>query len=168
MATSTARGVDDGADSLGLDSIGKDSHHSENRPTPPKEEKSVESSPCMDRCMPMLTVASTYSLNIYDCDAHEIIAFYSQLIQTRSTDSVEIMPDGTERGATNNSGEDLAFVIYDITSRVRGVPFLNLEPAGLPRSPRRQHRLEPREAINTKKGSRLISGWTSVPFEYRK
>ena len=40
------RGVDDGADALGLDSIGKDSLHSENRPTPPKEEKSVESSPC--------------------------------------------------------------------------------------------------------------------------
>ena len=49
----------------------------------------------------MLTVASTsastYSLNIYDCDAHEIIAFYSLLIQTRRTDSVSIqMSDGTE------------------------------------------------------------------------
>ena len=29
----------------------------------------------------------------------------------------------------------MAFVIYDITSRVRGVPFLNLEPAASQRGP---------------------------------
>ena len=111
----------------------------------------------------MLTVVATYyNLNIYDCDAHEIIAFYSQLIQTRRTDSDVKLLDGAAANSQQRRGLGLRYLRhYEPSSRGAISQSPASSPAGLPRRPRRQHRVEPREAINTKKGSRLISGWTS-------